>query len=215
LNDDPTEVTTNITSHEPSHDRSAPNQPLPFTYNPVFAPPTNFGDIFRDQDFELDIDSDDFVTLEDFDNDSRTLPRNHEPEAMPRNSAGATQTRRQSVVDLTSNSPPSSSQPTRRRKRSADGAAEGDGSDKVLKRSRHVQGPVEEVDLLDEAPSVEEELLQAQRQAAIKAQQAEVSAGPLKIGKRQCIICMENYTNATATACGKIMLSLNVFECER
>jgi hypothetical protein len=61
---------------------------------------------------------------------------------------------------------------------------------------------VEEVDLLDEAPSVEEELLQAQQKATIKAQQEEVAAGPQKIGKRQCIICMENLTNATATACG-------------
>lgn len=42
--------------------------------------------------------------------------------------------------------------------------------------------------------------------SAIAAQQATAnsSSGPLKIGKRQCIICMEPFSNATITHCGHV-----------
>lgn len=67
------------------------------------------------------------------------------------------------------------------------------------------EGSVEEMDLTNEAPSAEEELLQSQQEQTIKSQQADTETnGPLKIGKRQCIICMENFTNATVTHCGHI-----------
>lgn len=59
--------------------------------------------------------------------------------------------------------------------------------------------------MTEEAPSAEEELLQAQQEKAVAAQQAEQEpSGPQKIGQRQCIICMEAYTNATVTRCGHI-----------
>ncbi|SMR46028.1 unnamed protein product [Zymoseptoria tritici ST99CH_1E4] len=214
LNDDPPEVTTNTGNHGQSHDRGPDLTHSP----PTHAPPLNFGDIFRDQTFNHDSDSDEFLTLEAFDPDNTTHTANPTSAAMPTAARRTATSRRQSVVDLTSNSPPEATRPSaparvsrqpptttlgsRGRKRSADSTGEGDGLDRVLKRSRRMQGPVEEVDLLDENPSVEEELRQAQQQATIRAQQAEVAAGPQKIGKRQCIICMENYTNATATACG-------------
>jgi hypothetical protein len=67
------------------------------------------------------------------------------------------------------------------------------------------EAEIEQLDLTNEAPSAEEELAQAQTAAAVLAQQAATSAsGPLKIGQRQCIICMENFTNITITACGHV-----------
>ncbi|KAF7189047.1 E3 ubiquitin-protein ligase complex slx8-rfp subunit slx8 [Pseudocercospora fuligena] len=140
-------------------------------------------------------DSQEFVTLEDSETDS----------SMPPATRRRTNGRRSTAVDLTSaaSSPePSASRPTRStRKRSADDTNAGEG--RAPKRKRSVAENIEEVDLTNEAPSAEDELLQAQQQETIKAQQAaEESSGPQRIGKRQCIICMENYTNCTATACG-------------
>lgn len=130
----------------------------------------------------------------------------------------ATTRRRQraerSIVDLTNDSSPprdsegaTSTRQPRNRKRSA---TESTPQTRPTKRSRRSDSDepspkIEELDLTNEAPSAEEELRQAQQQAAIKAQQAaEESKGPLKIGKRQCIICMEKFTDATITHCGHI-----------
>jgi hypothetical protein len=60
-------------------------------------------------------------------------------------------------------------------------------------------------DLEDEAPSAEAELLQTQQQDALKMQETNKDEGNVKIGQRNCIICLENYTNATTAICGKIM----------
>lgn len=81
-----------------------------------------------------------------------------------------------------------------------------DTSNKRARRSSaNKPANVEELDLTNEAPFAEEELLQAQQEEAIRAQQASsASSGPLRIGQRQCIICMENLTNATITHCGHI-----------
>ncbi len=68
--------------------------------------------------------------------------------------------------------------------------------------SRTKREHVEEMDLTNEAPSAEEELAQAQQQELLKAQRAEGAAGPQKMGKRTCIICLDNITNATVTSCG-------------
>ncbi|KXT01561.1 hypothetical protein AC578_6342 [Pseudocercospora eumusae] len=142
-------------------------------------------------------DSQEFVTLEDSETDR----------SMPPASRRRTTGRRSTAVDLTSaaSSPEvsaSASRPSRStRKRSADDTNAGEG--RAPKRKRPVAENIEEVDLTNEAPSAEDELLQAQQQETIKTQQAaEESSGPQRIGKRQCIICMENYTNCTATACG-------------
>ena len=113
-----------------------------------------------------------------------------------------------SIVDLTNDSsPPHTNTESTRQPVSLKRAAEAT-SQKVSKRSRHTDNTetkIEELDLTNEAPSAEEELLQAQQRQAIAAQQAiDGSHGPLKIGKRQCIICMEPFTNATITHCGHI-----------
>lgn len=111
--------------------------------------------------------------------------------------------RRTSLVDLTQGSTVSpeavSSRPTPL-KRNAGESGSGEGA---AKRARLTTEGIEEIDLANEAPSADEELLQAQQQEAIRAQQAVDENGPQRIGKRQCIICMENYTNCTATVCGK------------
>lgn len=58
-------------------------------------------------------------------------------------------------------------------------------------------------DLEDEAPSADAELLQAQQREALKMQETKKDDEAVKIGKRTCIICLENYTNATTAICGK------------
>lgn len=107
---------------------------------------------------------------------------------------------RTSVVDLTEGSPRSttSRQPKRSRSTDADAA-----SSSTRTKRRKASRDIEEIDLANEAPSAEEELLQAQQQEAIRTQQqATEDAIPQKIGQRSCIICLENFTNCTATACG-------------
>ncbi|KAK5122128.1 hypothetical protein LTR85_004374 [Meristemomyces frigidus] len=111
---------------------------------------------------------------------------------------------RGSIVDLTTEVS-SPQQPAARApkslKRTADDAAEGRSTKRAKRSPQHV----DEVDMTEEAPSAEEELRQAQQEKIIAAQQTEQeNTGPLKIGQRQCIICMENYTNATVTHCGHI-----------
>ena len=111
--------------------------------------------------------------------------------------------RRSSVVDLTSGASAPSQQRPRGRKRSADESASAEA--RAPKRGRTWADDIEEVDLSKEPPSAEEELLQQQQQETIKQQQQalEEDNGPLKIGKRTCIICMDNMENMTATVCGE------------
>lgn len=60
-------------------------------------------------------------------------------------------------------------------------------------------------DLEDEAPSADAELLQAQQREALKMQETKKDDEPVKIGQRTCIICLENYTNATTGICGTLI----------
>ena len=64
---------------------------------------------------------------------------------------------------------------------------------------------VDAEDLEDEAPSADAELLQAQQREALKMQETKKDDEPVKIGQRTCIICLENYTNATTAICGTWM----------
>lgn len=165
-----------------------------------------FGDLDDDHDgfsaATSDDDLQDFVTLEDSD-DEEGEGGEDMPAATRRRGATAA-SRRETIVDLTAGStPPDTTKPPsqRGRKRSADSTNAGEG--RATKRKRSIPDDIEEIDLSNEAPSAEEELLKTQQQEAIKAQQAaHESAIPVRIGKRQCIICMENYTDCTATACG-------------
>lgn len=110
----------------------------------------------------------------------------------------------QPTVDLTTSTSreDAPSQRSGVRKRSIDSSGAGEG--RAPKRSRVPQGDIEEIDLTNGAPSAEEELRQQQQRDAIKLQQAaDESRGPHRIGKRTCIICMENFTNCTIASCGK------------
>ncbi|KAH9845187.1 zinc-RING finger domain [Teratosphaeria destructans] len=67
------------------------------------------------------------------------------------------------------------------------------------------RSPPEELDLT--ADNDTDSFLQQQQAATIAAQQAaspDSPNGPIKIGNRTCIICMEHYTNAAVTPCGHI-----------
>lgn len=113
------------------------------------------------------------------------------------------------LVDLTqSPNMLSASDPkqARTRKRSSDSAG-GDGAsaNKRTKRSPGSAGKCEEEELQEEAPSAEEELLQAQQRDALKLQEEKKDEGGTRIGKRTCIICLENYTNATTSSCGELL----------
>ncbi|EME47543.1 hypothetical protein DOTSEDRAFT_69481 [Dothistroma septosporum NZE10] len=140
-----------------------------------------------------------FVTLEDPSGDSTDSDM---PTATRARNNGSRNRRGSAVVDLTATTQATSTQQSRRRKRSADEIAGEAG--RAPRRRRISTERIEEIDLAnDEAPSAEEELLQQQQQDAIKLQQSrQDDEGPQKIGKRQCIICMENFTNCTATSCG-------------
>ena len=68
---------------------------------------------------------------------------------------------------------------------------------------------IEEIDLRD----VDDDdgltrLLEQQRMATIKAQQEQASR-PVKLATLQCIICMENMKDMTATHCGKSNLMIH------
>lgn len=135
-------------------------------------------------------DLDEFFALEDLeDNDNETDVN------MPLSTRNTS--RRHSVVDLTDTPDTTEPTPSLRRKRSTN-----EGPAQKRARIIRTREDVEEYDLTEENPSVEEELRQAQQKATVHAQQAEIDAGPQKLGSLQCIICMDSYTNATATACG-------------
>ncbi|KAK4541016.1 hypothetical protein LTR36_008385 [Oleoguttula mirabilis] len=134
-----------------------------------------------------------------------SLPQNPiDPQSEPAMPPTTRRRARGSVVDLTT-VPSSPQQPAPRApkslKRTAQDAEEGRSTKRVKRSLQHI----DEVDMTEEAPSAEDELRQAQQEKAVAVQQAEQeNSGPLKIGQRQCIICMENYTNATVTHCGHI-----------
>ncbi|KAF1831412.1 hypothetical protein BDW02DRAFT_572023 [Decorospora gaudefroyi] len=110
-------------------------------------------------------------------------------------------------VDLTSapESPPHSSHtrkrpsPTpgpsaKRQKRQHDTAAESDGN------GAGADAMVDELDLTGDKPSVQQ-VLQKQREDAVKAQ-AKPEETMTTFNTFNCVICMDNPTDLTATACG-------------
>lgn len=144
--------------------------------------------------------SDEFFDLEDTsDEDDIPLSRAMPPSTRA-NSGRAT-------VDLTDGGS-STSRQQRGTKRKAEASSSSEAGRPSKRRGSTKKEDVEEIDLANEAPSAEEELLQQQRQDAIKSQQAADGKGPQKLGKRQCIICLDSITNCTTTACGKKQLCL-------
>ncbi|KAK4505669.1 hypothetical protein PRZ48_003634 [Zasmidium cellare] len=191
------------TSNRPplSNTRTHINQPSHFGYIPgaLFGESDNGNDTPHSTQPSTRVSdraSEDFVTLEEDTDAEEGLSAM----APTRRST----TRRQSAtVDLTASasSAAASRQRSSIRKRSADSNAAGEG--RASKRGRVSQENIEEIDLSKDPPTAEEELLQKQQQEAIKQQQAaDENQGPFKIGKRTCIICMENFTNCTIASCG-------------
>jgi hypothetical protein len=160
----------------PNHEEQARNNAL----NQSILDPNS-------QVIDSDNDSDD-----DDDDDE-----NEDNEDMPRTTRAAAA----NTVDLTQspNIPTTRQSRTRKRNSSSDeGAAES-----ARKRARRpVVVDVDEA-YEDEAPSADAELLQAQQADALKMQETNKEDAVVKIGKRNCIICLENYTNATTASCGK------------
>lgn len=115
-----------------------------------------------------------------------------------------------SPVDLTqSPNMATASQQSRTRKRSStSNVGDSSSAKKRTKRTSMSTARVDVEGLQDEAPSAEDELLQAQQREALKMQETNKDEGPVKIGQRTCIICLENYTNATTAVCGKILRHL-------
>lgn len=114
-----------------------------------------------------------------------------------------------SPVDLTQSpdmATASASQQSRTRKRSSTSQGGDEGSAKKrTKRTSMSAARVDVEDLEDEAPSADAELLQAQQREALKMQETKKDDEPVKIGQRTCIICLENYTNATTAICGTLI----------
>ena len=181
-------------------DRTAtrPSNSFGYITEDLFTPSGASSASFDSTEFDDAIDIDDILTNVDTESEAENMPPN---------------TRRRSIVDLTNDSSPPAESPRPRQpkslKRVAQESAQGQSSKRRKGTSRSVKADeaaeIEQLDLTNEAPSAEEELAQAQTAAAVLAQQAATSAsGPLKIGQRQCIICMENFTNITITACGHV-----------
>lgn len=127
--------------------------------------------------------------------------------------------RNSNLVDLTqSPTMPTASgtQQSRTRKRSSTSTGGDTGSaSKRAKRASISAVLLEDEDLQDEAPSADEELLKAQQQEALKMQEAKKDDGAVRIGQRTCIICLENYTNATISSCGELDSYLGTFTEEQ
>lgn len=116
-----------------------------------------------------------------------------------------------SPVDLTQSpdmATASASQQSRTRKRSSASRGDEGSAKKRAKRTSMSTARVDAEDLEDEAPSADAELLQAQQREALKMQETKKDDEPVKIGQRTCIICLENYTNATTAICGTLMRAI-------
>ena len=146
-------------------------------------------------------DSDEFGSAIDIDDILTNISSESEADNMPPDANSSRGNN--GVVDLTIDSSPASP-PSRPggRKRSAPGSIHGQSSKRrkpTAKPESAYDAEVEQLDLTNEAPDAEEELT-----AALVAQQtSSKSSGPLKIGQRQCIICMDNMTDVTVTHCGR------------
>lgn len=123
-------------------------------------------------------------------------------------------------VDLTDDNADPDMPPTRNRRRPSrpppSGSASSQGADRPSKRRKTAASPkhqkpvkkedsdIEEIDLKDvDDDSGLSKALQKQQEMAIKAQRKEESDKPLKLSSLQCIICLENMTDITATSCGE------------
>ncbi|GAM90583.1 hypothetical protein ANO11243_086280 [Dothideomycetidae sp. 11243] len=83
-----------------------------------------------------------------------------------------------------------------------------DGAPPERKRQRH-SGPsvqasgVEEIDLVAD-DTTNQDILKKEQEELLTLQRARDDAEPKSFGEMNCIICMDNFTDLTATPCGKL-----------
>jgi hypothetical protein len=182
-----------------SRDLASPYRPATFTTLPPQNPPSRSGieSLLRRPNQEEEarnnalnqsiLDTNSQVIDSDSDNGDDNMPSHSY-----RRANTATNT-----VDLTQSPNHATTHQSRTRKRES--SSEGESAKKRVK-----QVVLDEDDVFeDEAPSADAELLQAQQADALKMQETSKEDAVVRIGKRNCIICLENYTNATTAACGK------------
>jgi hypothetical protein len=175
---------------QPSHSRES--------FAPTTAQQSTPEQGTRDQTLQLPYGYEiDHHAVETDSDDDAVMPPHHRPAANG------------SPVDLTQSpdmATASTSQQSRTRKRSSASQGGDEGSAKKrTKRTSMSTARVDAEDLEDEAPSADAELLQAQQREALKMQETKKDDEPVKIGQRTCIICLENYTNATTAICGTLI----------
>ena len=204
---DPLPAAQSETSHhDTSRDLNSPYRPATFTNLP---PPQNSTgrsgiESFLRRPNQEEEDRNNALNQSILDVGSQAIDSDGEPDNMaPSRHSRSRRAADEFQVDLTQSPVNSATQQSRTRKRSSISDEGASGSAK-----KRVKGPpvvVDEDDVFeDEAPSAEAELLQAQQADALKMQETnKEDAAAVKIGKRNCIICLESYTNATTAICGK------------
>jgi hypothetical protein len=179
-----------------SRDLASPYRPATFTEIPPQNPPSRSGiESFLRRPNQEEEARNNALNQSILDTNSQVIDSDsdHEDMSRPRRAANTAA----NTVDLTQSPNISTTHQSRTRKResSSDGGS-------AKKRARQVVLDDDDV-FEDEAPSAEAELLQAQQADALKMQETNKEDAVVKIGKRNCIICLENYTNATTASCGK------------
>jgi hypothetical protein len=191
---------------DPGYRRPSRDLPIPQLYQPArFAPPAPFHQTVPEHEAHIhtpqrEAHDTHYQAVETDSDDDAIMPARRRPTAAA------------SHVDLTQSpnmATASVSQQSRTRKRSST-SNEGDSGSakKRTKRTSMSTARVELADMEDEAPSADAELLQAQQRDALEMQETNKDEGAVKIGQRTCIICLENYTNATTAVCGKMMCDM-------
>ncbi|KAM0698702.1 hypothetical protein Q7P36_002169 [Cladosporium allicinum] len=182
-----------------SRDLASPYRPATFTDLPPQNPPSRSGiESFLRRPNQEEEARNNALNQSILDTNSQVIDSDSDDEDMPPRQRQAANTAA-NTVDLTQSPNISTTQQSRTRKRES--SSEGGSAKKRIK-----QVVVDDDDDVfeDEAPSAEAELLQAQQADALKMQNTNKEDAVVKIGKRNCIICLENYTNATTAACGHI-----------
>ena len=179
-----------------SRDLASPYRPATFTDLPPQNPPSRSGiESFLRRPNQEEEARNNALNQSILDTNSQVIDSDSDDEDMPLRQAANTAA---NTVDLTQSPNVSTTHQSRIRKRES--SSEGGSAKKRIK-----QVVVDDDDDVfeEEAPSAEAELLQAQQADALKMQKTNKEDAVVKIGKRNCIICLENYTNATTAACGK------------
>lgn len=107
------------------------------------------------------------------------------------------------------NSPADASQTRKRRRR------DDNGTENATKRTRVIDITEDNDEvahtIIDLSQDIDDDPVStARRKSLIKLQQAaEDDSQPKSFGKMTCIICLDNFTNVTATACGRSLLRAN------